>query len=634
MAQKYTEFKTPFTNMSFTPDIPSSALAPTEYNSGRNVETDTRGIRAVFGDEEIMNVIPGTPIFVTGGYRGAFGNNTQADWTFVVATAEGKWYSLVEESIITNITPGVAQDPNAAFDYTVNTIITEAWNGPTLFLNDNVGPPMFLRPQDTQIQQYGELNGKSIGDASGDGTTVTYDFFIPELTPPLFPGMTVLISGALPAEYNGTYTVLTCSGTQFTVASTATATYDTSSDGRIYTPFTWNYNSAVSKLTAGFQRIYNTPNVGPVLIAGNLTTVDSAGAETNFPVTVRWSQSFPPGSPPATWAPTITNVANELELPVRGSVVDGFQLGGNFYVCSYWDTAVFNPIAYTSTTAPVLGVRLESAGRGLLNTNCFVNTDEQVYGLDARDIWVFDGNKFTGLGNQRVKNYFYKNLNTAYQNRVFMQNNSQKNQIEIYYPDQDSTGWCNKMLAYRYDLNVWQAPRDVDTASQACEAPIYGDLGDLSSQGFLEETRTIVYSRAVASSQLVQKDQGTSFINDTPIVSEFRRDNISLGIPYPMQTLLHRVYPEVVNIDTDGLQITDNLQTGNITVTIGGSNSAGGAPTFKPAEVMAIATDNPWVQIDQNAFRVNSLKIGDSSTTKTWQCTAVNWQFTPTQDAR
>jgi hypothetical protein len=66
-----TEVKTAFTNMSFTPDIPSTNLGAQEYNSGRNVETDIRGIRSVLGDEEILLDIPNdeTPIFVTGGYR-------------------------------------------------------------------------------------------------------------------------------------------------------------------------------------------------------------------------------------------------------------------------------------------------------------------------------------------------------------------------------------------------------------------------------------------------------------------------------------------------------------------------------------------------------------------------------------
>ena len=89
--------------------------------------------------------------------------------------------------------------------------------------------------------------------------------------------------------------------------------------------------------------------------------------------------------------------------------------------------------------------------------------------------------------------------------------------------------------------------------------------------------------------------------------------------------------PEVVNIDTNQLQIQG---TGNLTVTVGGTNSVGSDPTFKPSVTMSVNTQNPWTQINQNAYRVNSLILGDSSNTNTWQCTAVNWQFTPTQDSR
>ena len=51
--------KTPFTNMSFTPDVPSSSLGPNEYNLGQNVETDTRSIKSVLGDQYILDTIPG-----------------------------------------------------------------------------------------------------------------------------------------------------------------------------------------------------------------------------------------------------------------------------------------------------------------------------------------------------------------------------------------------------------------------------------------------------------------------------------------------------------------------------------------------------------------------------------------------
>jgi hypothetical protein len=38
----YTPLRTPFLNMSFTPDVPSNALGLNEYNSGRNVDPDFR----------------------------------------------------------------------------------------------------------------------------------------------------------------------------------------------------------------------------------------------------------------------------------------------------------------------------------------------------------------------------------------------------------------------------------------------------------------------------------------------------------------------------------------------------------------------------------------------------------------
>jgi len=558
----FQEFKTPFTNMSFTPDVPSAALQPTEYNAGYNVETDTRGIRSVFGDEAFLSAIPGAEgpagicIFVSAGYRA---NNIY--WYVVCVLTngtEGRWYAINAAGIV-NVTPGydAITNPNAYLTgYSEEIPITDTWNGNVLFINDSEHPPMYLL---------------------SDGQT-----FLQYSNNPAGPG------------------------------------------------FIWNYNPAWSALRANFMRQYSTPNVGSILIAGNLSAdVISTGTTVNFPTTVRWSQAFGTNSGPTTWEPTVLNIANELEVPVRGPVVDGFPIGANFYVCSYWDTVVFSPINYQSTSAPVIGVRLLNQGRGLLNENCWSNADTQVFGLDARDIWSFDGNNFKSLGNQRVKNYFYSNLNPLYSNRVFTINNTHKNQFEIYYPDLTSTGWCNKMLAYRYDLDVFQTPRDVDTASHATEGPLY------TGNVFNSATRTAVYSRAVTASQLVQKDQGTSFLGNVAIDSQFRRDNIGLGIKYSQQALLHRILPEVVNLNTAGVPVAGNaITTGNITVTIGGANSVGSEPTFKPPVTIPISTEDPWTQINQNAFRVNTLELSDSSTTHTWQCTAINWQFTPTQDAR
>ena len=528
----YQRLRTPLTKMSFTPDVPSNALGTNEYNSGLNVETDVRGIKKIFGEQEILTAIPAGPIFMEGGFR------SESSFVYIVATRDssshGKWY-MVTTAGVTNITPGVGGNPSVSLPgYIADLNITTSWVGNVFFINDTLNNPMYFLPTATEI-------------------TITPD-----------------------AQ--------------------------------------WNYDVGVTKTTAGFIRNFCAPNVGNVLVAGNLTKI-SGGITSNFPTTVRWSQSFGLQGVPGTWAPTLTNIANEQEVPVRGPLVDGFFLGGNFFICSYWDTIVLSPIAYQNSTAPVFGVRLFNQGRGLLNNNCWTNTDQNVYGIDSRDIWVFDGSNFNSIGNQRVKDYFFSNLNSTYYDRVFMVNNTQKYQIEIYYPDLTSSGWCNKMLAYRYDLKVWQPPRQVSQATMATESPRFNaNVPNLATRG-------VVYSSYASNQHLVQKDIGTSFLYNQPISTLFQRNNISFGQPYSNKVQVHRILPEVVG-------------TGNVNITVGGADSVGANITYRPTVKMAIDTNNPWVQIDQNDQRVVSVKIETTSNVNSYTMTAINWQNTIIEDDR
>jgi hypothetical protein len=525
--------------MSFTPDVPSNALGPNEYNSGKNVEADVRTIKKIYGEKEIASTITDTPIFMEGGFR------SETSWVYIVATRnssnQGKWW-MITATGISNITPGVGANPSAYIaGYTEEINITFAWVGNVFFLNDTVQNPMYFLPTSNEI----------------------------------------------------------------TVSSDAS----------------WNYDVGVTSTRAAFVRNYCSPNVGNILIAGNLTKVIS-GTEYNYPTTVRWSQAFANTGYPTTWEPTLSNVANEQEVPVRGPLIDGFFLGGNFYVCSYWDTVVFSPISYQNSTAPIFGVRLLNQGRGLFNNNCWTNTDSNVYGVDARDIWVFNGSEFSSIGNQKVKDYFFSNLNPLYSQRMFMVNNTQKNQIELYYPDLTSTGWCNKMLSYRYDLQVWNAPKDIANAVMGTEGPRWVDS---SPDYYNLSSRAVVYARALASSKLIETNIGNSFINTGAIDSEFIRNNISLQtekgpVPYSSKVYVHRMLPEMAG-------------TGKINVTVGGANSTQQTPTYGQTASVIIDTDNPWVTTQQNAVRTISIKFGSNDATDTWKVSAMNWQATVVEDA-
>ena len=339
------EARIPFAKMSFTPDVPSTALGPNEYNAGQNVETDVRGIRSMAGDQAILSTIPGTPTFVTGGFR----NNGSEFW-FIVATTEGYWWaSDGTDDYWHNINP----DPNTPFSgYTQATNITEAWNGTVPIFNDSLHPPMFLPDGvDAKLIPYSNTLPIDIYDIVYDTpTTQLLTFNTTQSAPPYAAGDRIEISG-VGTYYDGSFEVVSSTVDDLVYLAQPQAAYP--GGGSVAPQYNWNVNSNWKSYYANFCRLYSTPNVGSILVAGNLTATEQNDSVENYAVTVQWSQAFGLNQAPLTWAPTVTNVANQLEVPLRGPALDGFPCNGQFFLCSYWDTVVFSPINYSTTSAPV-----------------------------------------------------------------------------------------------------------------------------------------------------------------------------------------------------------------------------------------------------------------------------------------
>lgn len=638
----YQEVRIPFTQMSFTPDVPSTQLSANEYNDGLNVESDVRGIRSVAGETEILNTCPGTPTFITGGFR------QSGEFWFIVATIEGIWYA----------TNGTTQDwyninpTGVVFSgYAQNTNITESWNGTVVFFNDSLNPPMFLPDEaNAHLLPYSNKLPMNITNSIYvNPTTYQLQLETAQDTAPFVAGEKIIISG-VDNFFNGTFTVVSSTTTTINyLAVPGGGGYPVGTVGVVAPLYTWNYNPNWSGYYANFMRLYSTPNVGSILVAGNLTATNINDTTEVYPVTIQWSQAFGLNQAPTTWVPTITNVANQLEVPLRGPALDAFPSNGQFFLCSYWDTVVFSPLNYSTTSAPILGVRLYNQGRGLLSSNCWANTDKMVYGIDARDVWVFDGTDFKGLGNQRVKNWLFDQLAPEYYDRVFLEVNSQKNQVEIYYPDSEATnGVPNKMLSYRYDLDMWNAPRSVLSATFATESPVWTEDNGAYTANL--GSRTLIYARGATNRKLVQMNDGYTDANGDAIHSYFKRDNVKLLKDYSGKLMVHRILPETNNIggipfnDSHDYNKTVNPATsthkGNVTVTISGANSVGSTPKVKDPVVVPIDASgdtqdkSPWAQIDQNAFRVNSIEISNTSNNSIWMCSATTWQITQVEDDR
>lgn len=631
----YDEVRIPFDKMTFSPDVPSTALGPNEYNDGLNIETDVRGIRSVAGDEQVFNDLPYAPTFITGGYR-------QDGLFWIIVAVEGGYWLATD-----GVTPGdygtwIDITPTAisgGTGYTQATNITETWSGTVPIFNDTINPPMFWLEGQSKMTMYSNTVPLDIASITAlTTTTKRITFATPAFLAPFTIGEQIVVSEVNPSSYNGVWTVDACSTDWVDITCDVTDAYG--SGGVVAPQYSWNYNPNWISVTAGFIRMYNTPNVGTILVAGNLTAIDSFGSQ-QYPATFQWSQAFGLNAVPTTWTPTITNVANQLEIPVRGPILDAFPSDGNLYVCSYWDTVVFSPINFSTTNAPILGVRPFNPGRGLLSANCWAQTDTVVYGIDARDIWVFNGQQFQSLGNQRVKNWFYDQLDPAYYDRVYMVTNTEKNQIEIYYPDSNAyQGIPNKMLSYRFDLDIWNAPREVTEATYACETPVW-TLNEFDTWVSNGASRTVMYASVGTTpteSFVAQRDVGYAHANGDPIYSFFRRDNIKLLKDYSGKMMVHRILPEAVNLG--GVPFTGSYNTaimpstGSISLKLQGANSVGQEPQSTLSIGVAMNSDNPWAQFNQNAYRVNTVEIGNTSDASIWACSALTWQFTQVEDDR
>jgi len=102
--------------------------------------------------------------------------------------------------------------------------------------------------------------------------------------------------------------------------------------------------------------------------------------------------------------------------------------------------------------------------------------------------------------------------------------------------------------------------------------------------------------------------------------------------------MVHRILPEIVNLDENGLPLDADTapadRIGSVTVGVSAANSVGQTAQFVSSQTVATDTDSPWAQINQNAFRVNTLNLSNKSSTNIWSCAATTWQFTQVEDDR
>tara|TARA_R110000851_G_scaffold265112_2_gene417667 strand:- start:4378 stop:6543 length:2166 start_codon:yes stop_codon:yes gene_type:complete len=186
------------------------------------------------------------------------------------------------------------------------------------------------------------------------------------------------------------------------------------------------------------------------------TILSSGTAVRNQPGVVRISDVAAAGAIPHNWNPYSAGVstAEEFTLSTTGIIQELAAMQGNLYV--YTNNSIHalsktsNPsIPYVasivSSTHGASGLDLVHEHRG---THVVVGSD---------DIYQFSGHpaSIKSLSNNRVRDYYFKNVSPSYSTKAFILNNTADDELWICFPNLTSTGNTNEILIFNYEDNVW-----------------------------------------------------------------------------------------------------------------------------------------------------------------------------------
>ena len=299
---------------------------------------------------------------------------------------------------------------------------------------------------------------------------------------------------------------------------------------------------------------------GDFLVAGNLVEFDGPSLDTETPIivrnlagVVRSSDAAAPGQIPLNWNPFAAGVstADEFILTSTGVVQDMAELQGSFYIYSNNSISVMRQ---TGNAAVPLTVVPLTDTYGAQTTEAVVEFDGKHFVIGNQDIYLFGGHpgSIQSVADQRVRRYFFQNLNPLHNQRLFTLRYSQRDEIWICYPTTSSIqGECDEALIWNYRNNTWTI-RDITSA-------VAGDIGPVPGGGL--PTSTNAFGGNSGSNQVIQAGQQATqtleFQNRTVQIQ-----NNHAGTPTVDEVQVSGLLPFVSNAASFQLTFMDGFDSG------------------------------------------------------------------------
>jgi hypothetical protein len=184
-------------------------------------------------------------------------------------------------------------------------------------------------------------------------------------------------------------------------------------------------------------------------------------AGTDYPTMVKWCHplTFSQAVTSIQWDPTVTttlageNILGEMRTAIR----DGLTLGNAFIIYSQdqvWTMEL-------TESSKVFNFRKVFQTGGVLASNCVAEVDGIHYVFGEDDLYKHDGVTRKSIGDNRVRQMVYANMNRDKKDSFFTHHDSVLNLIYFCYVSSEAglgftnTAYCNKAAVYNYREDTW-----------------------------------------------------------------------------------------------------------------------------------------------------------------------------------
>ena len=277
-------------------------------------------------------------------------------------------------------------------------------------------------------------------------------------------------------------------GTAWAIESTNATQVDAALLSSVGQPFEWS-----SALLNGVPIVSNATDE-PVYWAGaNLVTLpdwtatESAGFVTvfkyhifaldisgpggEFPSLVKWSAAAEPGTIPNSWTPAASNEAGSVELSdAPGAVLCAYPLRDTLMI--YKRSAMY-AVNYVGGNN-VFNFRKVQAASGTLTRRSVCDVNGKHFVVTDGDIIITDGTNRMSVGESRVKDYFFNQLDPDNYLNTFCTYNRAFDEVVIGFPTSGSE-FANTALVYDVSRNAFGV-RDMPAVTHA----VVGFINDSS----------------------------------------------------------------------------------------------------------------------------------------------------------